>query len=477
MSSPRSHRPKTPTPSPLNSPSTPPSKPTLPISPSPTRKSPRNPSNKLWTQEQQRRTFLHHLTQWSLNHDSSPHFHGKISLLPGAGQTLELGRSVTCVLSFEDARRRIVVRLFAPQGEGDAIQHRRRRGSEAAHCIYGQKDAGPRHYTLVIRSGAGWIPARTFFGKIYFARLAARSAKVKNLAGDTRLDASQAVQVRSRCLGPSPALKDSVTVRPLFRRFLALPPELQEMILRTAVGWTRVMDFCTSDEEKAGGKRETGGISLATMFCISREITHRMRPWVYRSTDFAFGLTGFTSFLWHLTPTHRPHIRRLTFRFGPLALLHCIRWLAPDPVFALFEPPVHTSPPGLQFFWRAQLRDLTRELHIHTLTLDLAGVPDVDVRIVVRVLGEAFGGVERWVFVDSGVTKDGRQGKARAVGKDDERLRGLGKGSWRELCKAYFKKYRREYYFLRAGLMRGPEELVEAVMDCDRAFFDRGVGR
>lgn len=188
-----------------------------------------------------------------------------------------------------------------------------------------------------------------------------------------------------------------------------------------------------------------------------------MAPWIYRTTRFQFELTGFTNFLWVSGPENRKNLRRVTFKFSSLAPLHCLRWLSPDPVFMLFDPPAYTSPHGLQYFWRCQIQDLARELHLQTLTLDLQGVQPAHVQMVVRILRHAFGSVARVVFQENGV--DLEEGHWRLEGLRERK-------SWREMCREWYKAYSANQGYMsdeRRGKTAGE---LEADMDGMKEFFD-----
>ncbi|KAF1940508.1 hypothetical protein EJ02DRAFT_314059, partial [Clathrospora elynae] len=461
-------------------------------------RSPKNPSNRLWIQEQQRRVFLRQLRQWSLGYDSSPYFQGKIGLLPPDPRSREeigLGKSVSCILTdttFTDARKRIVVRLFPPHtGTMDEVPRSKRRERHDymdpfdtrlrshgyhrdASSIEGfefyqpsQSTSNPpnSYYKLVIRIGSGWLSARDYLSKLYFTHLLARKPSLRNPYLHT---VDRIFTTRSQLLGPPPSPKDSVTIQPLFHPFLRLPPELQEMILRTASGLIKNYNLCADPHLYAQPKPSPDQqvpISLSTMFQISHAISRTMVPYTYRATTFHFSLTGFTNFLWQSGPGNRVEIRRLTFHYGRLALLHCLRWFAPDPVFDLLQPPVLTNPRALQYFWRCQIRDLAREVNLRCLTIDVKGVPSEDVNMVVRILKNAFGSVEHVRFVE---TND--DGSAQTVmGIQSE---GLGEKNWRELCTRYFERHRLHQYFSRADLMRVSTGEFQRLMDGDMAFFD-----
>jgi hypothetical protein len=267
---------------------------------------------------QQRRIFLHHLSQWSLSHDSSLHFQGKISLLPQGTRGSdhpELGKTVICILTdvaFTDARQKIVIKLFPPQeytkydGEGEDRNTRRdsmdpftRESSQhqsLSHARGGidktenvcERPKG--HYRMVIRCGAGWMTAREYLNKVYFSHMEAQKMTRKE-----RLELDGYFTKRSQALGPSPADKDSITIRPLFHSFSKLPSELQEMVFMKAAGLSRSYDLCSNDYGTLPVKKDLthAAISLSTMFRISKGMNEYLLPFIYHSTDFQFGLTGY----------------------------------------------------------------------------------------------------------------------------------------------------------------------------------------
>jgi hypothetical protein len=451
---------------------------------SPTRKSPRNISHR-HIQEQQRRDYLSHLTRWSLSHDSCLHFHGKISLLPLDTETREtvgLGKSVPCILtdaSFSDARRRIVIRLFPPQheaekGNPDKVQHGRQDSLDPFDSDIVIKGTGKvngksklqlqpgifhGHYKLVIRSGSGWMSARDYFSKIYLAHLGLQEHK--------RIRQNLILQKRSTTLGSPPLPEDSVVIRPLFHPFLRLAPELQELILCTAIGHKRSLDLIY-DIGTSRKPSPQGTINISTLFRISKALNQHLLPYILHSTDFHFGLTGFTNFLWRSGPTNRREFRRMTFHFGKAALLHCLRWLAPDPVHTLFQPPIATNPRALQYFWRCQIQDLVQELHLLSLTIDVRGIPVEDVRMVLCIVRTAFGSIERLRLVETQV-----DGTVKVIAADDARMAGWMRATtWRELCAGYFGRYKRKHSHVRFEMIRGTSEDLEEVMDTDSEFFD-----
>jgi hypothetical protein len=300
----------------------PPSTPTKPKPSSPIRaKLGRSSSNRMRAQALQRKQYLHHLTQWSLNHDSSVHFHGKISLSTQNSrrvEDLELGRPVKCVLtdtSYTDARQKITIKLFPPQdrAEGTRLsdsQDERRDSMEPddakarddhSQCDgkSGQKkdrqdlSQSPRgHYRMVVRCGAGWIPAREYFSKVYFSHLESQWC---NISGKPTQD--NYLARKSQALGAAPSDNDSVIIRPLFHAFRRLAPELQELVLMTAAGLSHSFNLCADDYGTLRMKRDQHrpAISLSTLLRISRDIHQHMLPYIYHSTDFHFGLTGYST--------------------------------------------------------------------------------------------------------------------------------------------------------------------------------------
>jgi len=444
-------------------------------------------------QAQQKRKFLHHLEQWSLNHDSSLHFHGKISLSTQGtrlAEDFELGKPVKCVLtdtSFTDARQKITIKLFLPQGrtEGTELrddQDERRDSMEPYEIVRddhirsdgssgqkkGRQDQTQNvtgHYRMVVRCGAGWISAREYFSKVYFSHLEPRRK-----IGPKQPTQDDYLARKSQALGPAPSENDSVIIRPLFHAWHRLAPELQEMILMTAAGLSRSFNLCADDYGTLRMKRDKrrSAISLSTLLRISRNINQHMLPYIYHSTDFHFGLTGFTNFLWQSGPTKRREIRRLTFHFGKLALLHCIRWLAPDPIFALFEPPVITTPRPLQYFWRCQIQDLVKDVELFTLTINIKQISRHDIAMIMAIINIAFSNTGRISFIETD-----KNGVASPVDMNDKRLAGLGtKHTWKELCLAYYESHRTHSYFYKFDLLRSQVEDLETVMAEDETFFN-----
>ncbi|KAL6712488.1 hypothetical protein ACN47E_000365 [Coniothyrium glycines] len=305
------------------------------------------------------------------------------------------------------------------------------------------------------------MSAREYFSKIYFTHLQTRKLKAESSSQIHDKLSKLSLQP----LASPPPAKDIVIVRPLFRLFQNLPPELREMILATAAGLQKDYNLCYDGYYSS--KRKTKGsspISLSTMFQISKRINEHFVPYVYHSTDFHFGLTGFTNFLWQAGPINRPRIRKLTFHFGRLALLHCIRWLAPDLVFELLEPPVVTSPRSLQYFWRCQIQDLARELNISTLTIDVKGIPPVDLVMIARIMKSAFASVQRFRFIDTDNNGFAQEVKSSALSFGDD----WDATTWRQSCFEYWERHCTHQYFFKFELMRLDREEVKSLMDVDK---------
>jgi hypothetical protein len=397
---------------------------------------------------------------------------------PDRKEELLLGKSVSCALedsTFENKKRRVVIKLFAlPTNTTNAgrrtgrftnLPNAEMKGTFKSHGDDKMVRPNPArqppsnvYYKLVIRCGSGWTCAREYLNKLYFMHLSAS----KHTPQQT-LSSLPSVP-RPQTVDPVACSKDdTVTIQPLFHPFLRLPPELQESILLTATGWTRNYSLCPDKSLR------THSTSLSSMLRLSSPINETMAPYIYHSTTFHFSTTGFTRFLWQAGPTNRSRIRRLTFHFGKTALLHCVRWLAPDPVFTLLEPPVATYPPSLQYFWRCQIRDLASELDLRILTLDLTDVRSDDVEMVVRILKRVFKRVERLCFVQQVFDKDG---KSSFVPLDIEKEK--WDKTWRELCMGYLERHRhlRSFYYKKNLEMEG-EGGMDMRMDEDTAFFDR----
>ncbi|OAG06781.1 uncharacterized protein CC84DRAFT_1089873 [Paraphaeosphaeria sporulosa] len=395
--------------------------------------------------EQYLRAFVKLLTCWASNHDSSAQFHGKIGVLasPNTNETYELGKSVNCVLKHTDypkVRKHIVVRLFPPREE----------------C---------RKYALVVRSGSGWMSARDFFNKEHclMLRAEARISTATKPYGKTIS--------RREELAREAEPRNTVSIGPVFHQFLKLPQEIQDIIWVTAAGLTGMFRPCrhrTSDVpvphiHENFYPRPNSPITISTMLRVCKSVNAHMAPWIYRTTRFQFELTGFTNFLWISGPVNRTNLRRVTFKFSSLALLHCLRWLSPDPVFMLFDPPAFTSPHGLQYFWRCQIQDLARELNLHTLTLDLQGVEPDHVHMVVRILRRAFGSVKYVRFVEDG--KDICEGHWQLQGLRERK-------SWRTMCREWFEAHRANGGYMSDERRWKSLEELDKDMDAKRDFFD-----
>lgn len=470
----------------------------------PARPALRNPTNRLRRAANQREVFVEHLTKWTLNHDSSTYFHGKIGLRPqnaSSGGEVALGKSVRCVLidsSSADAAKDIVIRLFPPRHRGDDTQDRQRhvkhgctvpngaldRSSPHDHHIRGgrkrpdsQLDYSDAPYKLVIRSASGWVPAREYLNKHYFAHLAkqAKSHRINQVSDRTEEFGQDALlQNSSKQLASSHFRNDTVTVRPLFRPFGRLPPELQDLILFQAVGYTRTMKLVRRPSTYSGNAFEAprSPISISRLFQISKAINDHMVPHILRSTNFHFGVTGFTNFLWQLGPVNRSELQHFTFNFGKDSLLHCIRWLAPDPVYELFEPPVSTSPANLVYFWRCQIQDLTRGLNLLTLTIDVTDVPYTDWPMLVRILSSAFGSVKHIRLLDT--QSDGSR-NLLATSKDPTFGDCWDSGlTWKVMSMRYYHGYKHLKFHMRRVWQIHVDDCdcLEQWMDKDRGFFD-----
>ncbi|KAF2643215.1 hypothetical protein P280DRAFT_467281 [Massarina eburnea CBS 473.64] len=408
-------------------------------------KSPRSSAQIAWTEERQRRAFIDSLSSWAMDHDSSPYFNGKISV--AAPQKIQIGKDVRCILTngSSGARKAIVIRLFAPHGNNERSK-------------------------LVVRCGAGYMSAREYLSKDYFTRQQAARA-VKKFP-NKRLYHSHRHATPLRSGIPEPSDKDTVVIQPLFHPFLKLPLELQQKILGTAAGldgkfqpWGYIKHslFKPRPYSSRDARQPGSAISLATMFKISKSLNDHLETWIYRTTDFYFQLTGLTNFLWTCGPTNRADIRRITFDFDVHALLHCIRWLAPDPIFQLFEPPLLTEPLALRFLWRIQIKDLTRELRLSHLTLDITCILPNDVPFVVRILRHAFGSIQFLRLLYDG----------QIIDMKPLQLKELKERSWRQMCRAWYERHRasRSWTMAYERKIAGVDAL-EADMDKDAAFFD-----
>ncbi|KAF1974411.1 hypothetical protein BU23DRAFT_461771 [Bimuria novae-zelandiae CBS 107.79] len=403
--------------------------------------------------EQYLRVFVEHLKRWVSSHDSSTFFRGTIGVL--AAENIQLGKSVRCVLTYPNphtAQKQTTIRLFPPRKE----------------------DA---RYVMVVRCASGWMSAREFFNKEYFLQLQAdRKAKelkqtwAKEIQPSIFGEGKPAKDIKSHPQA-QPEHRHTVSISPLFHQFLELPQEIQDMIWVTAAGLTgmyrpcrhRTSDFPVPHIHENFYSKPKSPISVSTMLRVCKSLNAHMTPWIYRTTRFQFELTGFTNFLWVSGPTNRTHLRRVTFKFSSLAPLHCLRWLSPDPMFMLFDPPAYTSPHGLQYFWRCQIQDLARELHLHTLTLDLSGVPLQHVQMVVRILEQAFGSVKFVKFQDDG----------KPIDEGHWRLEGLKvRKTWRQIAREWFTAYKASQGYMSDARRSKTVAELERDMDAESEFFD-----
>ncbi|KAF2729525.1 hypothetical protein EJ04DRAFT_515888 [Polyplosphaeria fusca] len=426
----------------LSTPPTTPSRATSsPSSRSTSSRSPRNRANTAYVKEVERKTFLEHLRKWSLNHDASCHFHGSISILPPKiGETYKIGQSARCVLTNDskDAKKIVTIRLFEPVRK------------------YG-------HYRLAVRCGSGWMSARDFFNKEY----STRRHQPRYSVGLLNLE----MLASYRAVFEEEA-KATITVRPLFHSFMKLPAELQQLILGYTIGKqetytppqrTYEVPGCPPPKN-AWGRFPT---KLSSVLTVSKKINSLICPWVYKTTFFQFTTCGLTNFLWLAGPTNRSNIKKLWLGFGNCALLHALRWLAPDEVFELFDPPLAFFSNGLQLLWRCQIQDLVKTLHLSVLVIDLHSVPWRDIPIVVRVLRQCFGSVETVRF-NLGWTQ---------LTMDDALLGNLKhQFTWAQLCRDAYARCRNDRHY--AGcfgakrILDGPEGL-ERDIAANLEFFTR----
>lgn len=393
-------------------------------------------------------------------------------------------------------------------------------------------------YHMVIRSASGWVNAREYFDKHHFhsCAKAAKAAHAQSLARaralnelqqrtDTLLSglnsrqhapvtqsiaqistalsqtnavlrtsnnaqandqrahdggahwiSAKKIQVNPKPIKSSVSVKDQIRISPLFRSFTRLPHELQDQILYHAIGYTKKIkiDSHRTVNIKNASLSAKSSTSISKLFRISKEINKHMVPHILRSTNFQFGMTGFTNFLWQIGPVNRSYLQNLTFNFGRASLLHCVRWLAPDPLWELFEPPVATNPPSLTYFWRCQIQDLMRELSLLTLTVDIRDVPLADVPMLVRILKSAIGSTEHVRIIDNlGSKKEPKVVNLALLRRfpDFEEL------TWKELALRYHADYKHLRWHMRHKLVPTDprvdlRSLLGEWMDKTRAFFD-----
>jgi hypothetical protein len=380
-------------------------------------------------------------------------------------------------------------------------------------------------YHLVVRSGSGWVTARQYFDKHHFAHpqkpdppKAPPGPAWANLTEDIppplwanstfpttptpgaflplspnnvnwsintnnqarepsaptkQHDQNSLLPIHSKQNRLAPAAKDTVTISPLFRPFLRLPQELQDEILFQAVGYTRRISLTHTLQVKNATRYLEAPISISKLFQISKAINQKMVPHIFSTTNFHFGMTGFTKFLWQLGPVNRSNLKHVTFHFGKQSLLHCIRWTAPDPVYEMLEPPVATHPTTLTYFWRCQLQDLMKELNLLTLTIDIGDVPLSDVPMLIRILSIAVGSVERIRVISN----HGGTGMVIEENVQDlpTRFTDTSKTTWRELCQRYHSDYKHYRWHMRqlwANHDVDTRVQLDAWMDKDKIFFD-----
>ncbi|KAF3040351.1 hypothetical protein E8E12_009217 [Didymella heteroderae] len=271
--------------------------------------------------------------------------------------------------------------------------------------------------------------------------------------------------------------KDIVKISPLFHPFFRLPHELQDEILYHAIGYTGKIDIHghRAVHVKNASLSLSPPVTISKLFRISKRINEHMVPHIFRTTNFHFGMTGFTNFLWQIGPTNRSHLQNLTLRFGKASLLHCVRWLAPDPLWELFEPPVATNPPGLTYFWRCQLQDLMKELTFLSLTIDIRDVPPADVPMLVRILKSAIGSIQHIRVIDDLGTKKEPHVCNQALHR---RFPDFQEPTWRELGLKYHADHKHLRWHMRHKWAHTGRDEVDVRpvlnewMDHNRAFFD-----
>ncbi|KAF3051672.1 hypothetical protein E8E11_010544 [Didymella keratinophila] len=268
--------------------------------------------------------------------------------------------------------------------------------------------------------------------------------------------------------------KDVVKISPLFHPFPRLPREIQDEIFYQAIGYTGKISIYRANTARNAPSSSEPPITISKLFRISRSINEHVTTHIFRSTNFQFGMTGFTNFLWQIGPINRSHLQNLTFRFGKASLLHCVRWLAPDPIWELFLPPVATNPPSLTYFWRCQIRDLMRELTLLTLTIDIRDVPLADVSLLVRILKSAMGSTQDIRIIDN-------LGSAKKPNVCNQalyrRFPNFTEPTWRELALRYHADYKHLRWHMRQKLALydrtvDVRPILDEWMNLNRAFFD-----
>jgi hypothetical protein len=274
---------------------------------------------------------------------------------------------------------------------------------------------------------------------------------------------------------PTLRLRDIIPISPLFRPFLRLPQELQDEILYRSIGYTGTMSVTRTVHPRSAVLPSKAPITVSKLFRISKSMNEHFVPHIFRSTNFHFGMTGFTKFLWQIGPINRSNLRHLTFHFGIGSLLHCIRWLAPDPIWELFEPPVATNPPTLIHFWRCQLQDLLKELNLSTISIDIQDVPPRDISMVVRIVQSVIGSINR-IYVIS------KKSRVEFLTRDYPRsVRGridntrVCTNTWRELSLQYHHDYKYQRWHMQNVWTSKDEDLTPLLnlhMDKEKAFFD-----
>ncbi|KAJ4990417.1 hypothetical protein SVAN01_04079 [Stagonosporopsis vannaccii] len=502
----------------------------------PTSPSRRSPENKQRTKRNQREIYNEHLRTWASNHDSSAHFHGSICLNPPGvhpSEDTELGKSVSCILIGAytgSPPKKIVIRLFQSQryeGQQDMQEKMENTYCQSAmpYQLVIRSGSGwvparqyfDRHY-FVHQTRARFRSATQHSAQSNFAQshsmvsnstaslaniqsaglaglmsnngitnltpsnsqatltsndsvLLVRNPAVNTTSSPNRSTRTCSVPAHLSSSRHASSATGSIKISPLFRPFLRLPQELQDEILYQAVGYTRVISLTQGTHSLPASTPPP--ITVSKLFQISRAINEHMVSHIFRSTNFHFGITGFTKFLWQVGPLNRSGIRHLTFHFSKASLLHCIRWMAADPVWELFEPPVATNPPTLMYFWRCQLQDLMKELNLATLTIDIKDVPLADVPMLVRIISTAMGSVKGIHIIDSYIRSD------KSIGEFTQELHlrfpHMRHFTWRDMSLQYHNDYKYQRWHMKHVLGLRDVDLrpiLDTWMNKDKDFFD-----
>ena len=115
---------------------------------------------------------------------------------------------------------------------------------------------------------------------------------------------------------------------------------------------------------------------------------------------------------------------------------------------------------------------MAKEVHLRELIVDLRAIRQADVAMVVRIMRELFGSVERVSFVETDYL-----GATTVIAEGDERFKEVDrKTSWRELTRGYVDRYRAQVgwhnYHFGLGIAEMSDEELDVLMDKEGAFFD-----